>query len=59
VTFFAMLGVTAMLTLIQTRQPSYHGVFWRQLNPNLPQWWEAKHAPPPATGSGDNQENPD
>lgn len=38
-TLYAMLAVTAILALVQVLQPSYHGVFWRQLNPNLPQWW--------------------
>lgn len=24
----------------ETRQPRYHGIFWKQWNPKLPQWWE-------------------
>ena len=38
-TFCAMLAVTAILAVVQVQRSSYHGVFWRQLNPNLPQWW--------------------
>lgn len=38
-TFSIVLTVTAVFVVIQVRRPSYHGVFWRQLNPDLPQWW--------------------
>lgn len=38
-TFSIMLLVTAILTVVQVLRPSYHGVFWRRLNPDLPQWW--------------------
>jgi hypothetical protein len=40
-TLSAMLAVTAVLAVVQVLRPSYHGVFWRRLNPNLPQWWAA------------------
>jgi hypothetical protein len=40
-TFSAMLAVTIILAVVQILRPSYHGVFWRQFNPNLPQWWAA------------------
>jgi hypothetical protein len=40
-TFTIMLTVTAFLVFMQVRRPSYHGVFWRQLNPGLEQWWES------------------
>ena len=40
----ATLGVsflaTVILVALQTRKPSYHGIFWRRINPRLPQWWE-------------------
>ena len=39
--FSAMLVVTASITAVQILRPSYHGVFWRRFNPNLPQWWAA------------------
>jgi hypothetical protein len=34
-----MLGVTLILAIAQMFQPSYHGVFWQKINPNLEQWW--------------------
>lgn len=40
-TFSVMLVITIVLAIIEMRRPSYHGVFWRQLNPNLQQWWDA------------------
>ena len=40
-TLLAMLGVTLILAIVQCLLPSYHGVFWRKINPNLKQWWEA------------------
>jgi hypothetical protein len=36
----AFLGA-AFLIFIELRKPSYHGVFWRLINPNLPQWWDS------------------
>ena len=38
-TFFVMLGITTVLAVLQVRHPSYHGIFWKQINPELPQWW--------------------
>ncbi len=32
-------GVTIIVTIIQTRAPSYHGVGWKLINPALPDWW--------------------
>lgn len=40
VTVLIILAATLVLTVLQVRQPSYHGIFWQQLNPGLPQWWE-------------------
>ncbi len=40
-TLAAMLVVTLTLALVQILRPSYHGVLWRQINPNLKQWWAA------------------
>lgn len=40
-TLYGMLVVTAILSAIQMLRPSYHGVFWRRINPNLPRWWSA------------------
>lgn len=39
-TFILMLAVTVVLAVVQVFRPSYHGVLWRQINPDLPQWWE-------------------
>jgi len=32
---------TAVLVLREIRQPFYHGVLWKRLNPDLPDWFEA------------------
>ncbi len=32
---FVTLGVVA----VEMRRPSYHGVGWKALNPDLPAWW--------------------
>jgi hypothetical protein len=41
------LGLSAVITLClitaEMRKPSYHGVAWRQINPNLPRWWTLHH----------------
>ena len=39
----ALVWSTALVA-IELRKPSYHGAFWRQINPGLPQWWEANIA---------------
>jgi hypothetical protein len=39
-TLILTLSVTAVFAVIQVLLPSYHGVFWRTINPNLPRWWE-------------------
>ncbi len=36
---FVLLAASTILAVVQVLRSSYHGVFWRQLNPNLPQWW--------------------
>jgi hypothetical protein len=43
-----MTAVTAALAAVQLRQPSYHGIFWRKINPDLPKWHAnraARHRP--------------
>ena len=42
-TVAVMLVVTLILIIVQILQPSYHGVFWRKINPNLEQWWAARN----------------
>src|SRR5689334_24331900 len=32
--------ITILLTVIETRRPSYHGVLWQKLNPHLLAWWQ-------------------
>jgi hypothetical protein len=42
------LGLSLILSTVlmglELRKPSYHGAFWRRINPGLPQWWEANIA---------------
>jgi hypothetical protein len=38
-TFAVMLCVTLIFAALQLHKPSYHGIFWKRINPNLPQWW--------------------
>jgi hypothetical protein len=35
----ASLAATSVLVGMTLRKPSYHGAFWRQVNPDLPVWW--------------------
>ena len=46
-TMIAMLVVTLILTIIQILLPSYHGVLWRKINPNLEKWWAAREGRKP------------
>jgi hypothetical protein len=34
--------VTVAVVVVQMREPSYHGLGWRRINPALPAWWEAR-----------------
>ena len=38
--FAAAVMLSTGLILRETRQASYHGVFWRRLNPDLQKWWQ-------------------
>ena len=38
------LATTMLVVGIELRKPSYHGIAWTRINPNLPQWWEASVA---------------
>lgn len=40
--FLLCLLLTCVLVFVHSRSPSYHGVFWKKINPGLPDWWE-KH----------------
>ena len=39
ITTLALLLVTIVVVAIEIRKPSYHGIFWTRINPDLPQWW--------------------
>lgn len=38
----ALVGA-AVVIIIEMRKPSYHGVAWQRVNPNLKNWWDAQH----------------
>ena len=33
------LFVSTVLILLECHKPSYHGIFWEKINPNLPRWF--------------------
>ncbi|MEZ5943752.1 MAG: hypothetical protein R3C18_20340 [Planctomycetaceae bacterium] len=35
------LATTVVVTAIEFREPSYHGIYWEKINPGLKQWWDA------------------
>ena len=35
------ISATVALVAVEFRKPSYHGVLWRKINPNLKTWFEA------------------
>ncbi len=39
VTALFSASLTAILVVIETRKPSYHGVLWQKINPGLPEWF--------------------
>jgi hypothetical protein len=39
-TTLVSLLVTVIVVLIEMRKPSYHGVGWQRINPELPAWWK-------------------
>lgn len=45
--FKSAIGLSATTTIIlvalELRKPSYHGVFWQKLNPNLERWFANKY----------------
>lgn len=42
VSFALALLAAVVIVTYQMRQPSYHGVGWKYVNPALPQWWQAQ-----------------
>jgi hypothetical protein len=35
------LGVTILVVAVEMWKPSYHGVGWRRINPDLKTWWDS------------------
>jgi hypothetical protein len=52
ITIVAALVMTAIVVRIEMRKPSYHGVLWRRINPELPKWWSAGGGQRPDALSG-------
>jgi hypothetical protein len=46
VTFAGSVCLTLILILREMKKPSYHGILWRRVNPELPQWWASHHEAP-------------
>jgi hypothetical protein len=44
----AVFGGSAVLSvalfLVEFRKPSYHGIWWRHINPGLPEWWRKQQS---------------
>ena len=38
------LFATGTIIAIEMRKPSYHGVCWKRINPDLQKWWEEQNA---------------
>jgi hypothetical protein len=38
-----VLFMTLLVIGLEMRKPSYHGIFWQAINPDLPQWWAERH----------------
>ena len=41
-----VLLTTLLVTVLQLRSPSYHGIAWRRVNPGLVAWWERRRHDP-------------
>ena len=48
-TFGLSMLLSLVLLAIAMRQPSYHGVLWQRVNPQLPAWWAKQTSRPPST----------
>lgn len=48
ITIGVSVAATAMVILMDMRQPSYHGVGWQRINPQLPQWFAQRRGGPAA-----------
>ena len=38
--FSLSLLITSILIYFELRKPSYHGLFWKKFNPDLPEWFK-------------------
>lgn len=47
VVFVVGIALSIILIAIEMRHPSYHGIFWRSVNPHLPMWWDKHHRQSP------------
>ncbi len=36
---FLTLVMTIIIIFLEMKKKSYHGIFWKSVNPNLEQWW--------------------
>lgn len=43
IVFAGGMGLSLILIAMEMRHPSYHGIFWRSVNPHLPTWWDEHH----------------
>lgn len=44
------LTTTLVVIVLEMRKPSYHGILWQRINPQLPEWWSQQKASDAATG---------
>jgi hypothetical protein len=40
-TIIISLGTTIAVVVYEMKKPSYHGIFWQQINPGLKAWWDS------------------
>lgn len=53
VTFAGSMVLAGILIAIEMRKPSYHGVGWKRINPNLREWWDRRRPARPDERRGD------
>ena len=44
ITSAVSLAATVVLVIVEMRKPSYHGIGWSRINPELPVWWDTQMA---------------
>lgn len=42
ITILISLFLTLLVILLEMRKPSYHGIGWQRINPDLRKWWDSK-----------------